>query len=101
MKARHIALVVLASAFVVTSVASARAEATKQRVQMDIKSYRRKTFARATRQPGALERESGTHACPGDPDDLGAVQRDGQEAFRWECRGWTFSGKRGTLVLRA
>ena len=43
----------------------------------------------------------GTHACPGDPDDLGVVQRDGQEVFRWECRAWTFTGKRGTIVLRS
>ena len=29
------------------------------------------------------------------------MQRDGQEVFRWECRAWTFTGKRGTLVLRS
>jgi hypothetical protein len=37
MNARHIAVVLLVSAFVVTSVASARVEATKQRVQIDMK----------------------------------------------------------------
>ena len=101
MNARHIAVVVLASAFVVTSVASARAEATRQRVQIDMKIHPKKTFALATLQSGALKRDSGTHACPGEPDDLGSVQRDGQEVFRWECRAWTFTGKRGTLVLRS
>ena len=101
MNARHIAVVVLASALVVTSVASARAEATRQRVQIDMKIHPKKTFALATLQSGALKRDSGTHACPGEPDDLGSVQRDGQEVFRWECRAWTFTGKRGTLVLRS
>jgi hypothetical protein len=101
MNARHIAVVLLVSAFVVTSVASARVEATKQRVQIDMKIYPKKTFALATLQSGALKRDSGTHACTGDPDELAEVQRDGQQAFPWECRAWVFTGKRGTLVLRS
>ena len=102
MKARHIAVVALATAFVVTSVASADTDAMKQRVQIDMKIHPAKTFALATLQSGPLTRDSGTHACNGgDPDDLGTVQRDGQEAFRWECRAWTFAGKRGKLVLRS
>ena len=27
--------------------------------------------------------------------------RDGQEVFRWTCRAWVFTGKRGKLVLRS
>jgi hypothetical protein len=101
MRAPRAIVVVLTAAFVLTSFASASADATKQRVQIDMKIHPKKTFALATLQTGALKRDSGTHACPGDPDDLGTVQRDGQEAFRWECRAWMFTGKRGTLVLRS
>ena len=99
MRAPRALVVVLTAAFVLTSFASAGADATKQRVQIDMKIHPKKTFALATLQSGALKRDSGTHTCPGDPDELGVVQRDGQEIFRWECRAWTFSGKRGTLVL--
>ena len=101
MRAPRAIVVVLTAAFVLTSFASASADATKQRVQIDMKIHPKKTFALATLQTGALKRDSGTHACPGDPDDLGAVQRDGQESFRWECRAWMFTGKRGRLVLRS
>ena len=101
MRAQQAMLVVLVAAVALTSVAAAGPAPTKQRVQIDMKIYPKKTFALATLQSGALKRDSGTHACPGDPDDLGAVQRDGQEAFRWECRAWTFTGKRGKLVLRS
>src|SRR5688572_8248065 len=101
MRALQATFVALAAAVALTSVAAAGPAPTKQRVQIDMKIHPKKTFALATLQSGALERDSGTHACPGDPDDLGTVQRDGQEAFRWECRAWTFTGKRGTLVLRS
>lgn len=101
MRAPQAMFVVLAAAVALTSVAAAGPAATKQRVQIDMKIHPKKTFALATLQSGALKRDSGTHACPGDPDDLGTVQRDGQEVFRWECRAWTFTGKRGTLVLRS
>ena len=59
MKARHIAVVVLASAFVVTSVASADADATKQRVQIDMKIHPKKTFALATLQCGCAQARLG------------------------------------------
>jgi len=101
MRAPRAIVVVLTAAFVLTSFASAGPAATKQRVQIDMKIHPKKTFALATLQSGALKRDSGTHTCPGEPDDLGTVQRDGQEAFPWECRAWTFTGKRGTLVLRS
>lgn len=102
MRALQAMFVVLAAVVALTSVAAAGPAATKQRIQIDMKIHPTKTFALATLQSGPLKRDSGTHACNGgDPDDLGAVQRDGQEAFRWECRAWTFTGKRGTLVLRS
>ena len=102
MRALQAIFVVLAAAIALTSVAAAGPAPTKQRVQIDMKIHPKKTFALATLQSGALKRDSGTHACNGgDPDDLGTVQRDGQEAFRWECRAWEFTGKRGTLVLRS
>lgn len=102
MRALQAMFVLLAAAVALTSVAAAGPAPTKQRVQIDMKIYPKKTFALATLQSGALKRDSGTHACNGgDPDDLGTVQRDGQESFRWECRAWMFTGKRGTLVLRS
>jgi hypothetical protein len=93
------AVVVLAAAFVLTSVASAGAAPTKQRVQIDLKVSPGKTFALATLQSGALKRDSGTlGACTGETN--GETLRDGQELFLNECRAAEFRGKRGTLVLR-
>ncbi len=43
MKARHAAVVALAAAFVVTSVASADTDATKQRLQIDMKVHPKTT----------------------------------------------------------
>jgi len=100
MKARHAAVVALAAAFVVTSVASADTDATKQRVQIDMKVHPKTTFVLTPLQGGAIENDSGKQSCDGEPTKR-TVYRDGQESFLWVCGAWTFTGKRGTLVLRS
>lgn len=99
MKARHAVFVALAAAFVVTSIASASDNATKQRVQIDMK-IQPKTFVLTPLQGGAIENDSGKQSCDREPTKR-TVYRDGQEAYPWACDAWTFTGKRGTLVLRS
>jgi hypothetical protein len=93
-------LVALAATFMVTSFASAGAEVTKQRVQIDMKISPKKTFVLTPLQGGAIENDSGKQSCDGEPRKR-TVYRDGQEAYPWSCDAWTFTGKRGTLVLRS
>src|SRR3990170_2328232 len=100
MKARHAVLVALAAAVMLTSVAAAGADATKQRVQIDLKSFPGDSFVLTPLQAGALERDSGTARCNTE-NNRGEVLRDGQEAFLYECGALVFTGKRGTLVLRS
>lgn len=99
MNARHIALVALAAAFLTTSVASAGADATKQRVQIDTK-HPGNTFTLKPLQAGAIKRDSGTGGCKGEPVK-GEMLRDGQQSWPWGCRALVFTGNRGTLVLRS
>jgi hypothetical protein len=98
MRALRAVFVALAAAVMLTSVASAGA--TKQRVEINMKIFPAKTFVLTPLQAGALERDSGTQGCDGEPDKL-EVLRDGQQIFPWTCRAWVFTGKRGTLVLRS
>jgi len=100
MRALQAVFVALAAAVLLTAVASAGADATKQRVQIDMKIHPAGTFVLAPLQGGALKRDSGTQGCKGEPDK-GGVLRDGQESWPWVCRAWVFTGKRGTLVLRS
>lgn len=100
MRAPQAVFVTLAAACILTSVASAGADATKQRVQIDMKIFPEKTFVLAPLQAGALKPDSGTHSCDEDTD-LGEAMRDGQETFPQKCRAWVFTGKRGTLVLQS
>jgi hypothetical protein len=99
MKTRYVVLVALTAAVMLTSVAAAGPDATKQRVQIDMK-YPGKTFTLTPLQPGAIERDSGTQGCSAEPDK-GEALRDGQESWPWVCRAWVFNGKRGKLVLRS
>ena len=99
MRALQSVFVVLAAAML-TSVASAGDDATKQRVEINMKIFPKKMFVLTPLQAGALERDSGTQSCNGEPDK-GEVLRDGQEIFPWTCRAWVFNGKRGKLVLRS
>ena len=100
MRAPRAIVVALAAAIAVTSTASADTEATKQRVQIDMKINPKKTFVLTPLQGGAVENDSGKQSCDGEPTKR-TVYRDGQEAYPWNCDAWTFTGRRGTLVLRS
>jgi len=102
MRALQAVFAALAAAVALTSVAAADPAATKQRVQIDMKIRPADTFVLTPLEGGALERDSGTQGCKGEPDKGGVgVLRDGQESWPWVCRAWVFTGKRGTLVLRS
>jgi hypothetical protein len=99
MKALHAVFVALATAVMLTSVAAAGPAPTKQRVQIDTK-YPGPTFTLTGLEAGAIKNDTGKQSCDGEPTKR-TVNRDGQEAYIWECAAWTFVGKRGTLVLRS
>jgi hypothetical protein len=101
MKALFSALVALAAALAVTSLAAAGPSATKQRVEINMQNYPKHTFVLTPLEAGAVKRDSGTQRCVGEPDTKRTVYREGQEAFLWDCLAWKFVGKRGTLVLRS
>jgi hypothetical protein len=100
MRALQAVFVAFAAAVMLTSVASAGADAAKQRVQIDMKINPKTTFVLTPLQGGAIENDSGKQSCDGEPTKR-TVYRDGQEAFLWDCGAWTFTGKRGKLVLRS
>ena len=100
MRALQAGFVVLAAALALTSVAASGPAPTKQRVQIDMKIHPKKTFVLTPLQGGAIANDSGKQSCDGEPTKR-TVYRDGQEAFPWDCGAWTFTGKRGTLVLRS
>ena len=60
MKARVVALVALAAAVTLTSVAAAGPAAATQRVAIDLKLYPQKTFVFTPVQAGSLKTDSGT-----------------------------------------
>lgn len=100
MKARVVALVVLAAAVTLTSVAAAGPTAAKQRVAIDMKLYPQKTFVLTPLQAGPLKTDSGTIShnflsiLPRD------VMRDGQKVTIYDGGVATLTGKRGTLTIR-
>ena len=100
MNARVIALVALATAVTLTSVAAAGPNAAKQRVAIDMKLYPQKTFVLMPLQFGPLKRDSGriSHnflSIPGRD-----VMRDGQKVTIYDGGVATLTGKRGTLTIR-
>jgi hypothetical protein len=100
MNARVVALVALASAVTLTSVAAAGPSATKQRVRIDLKLYPQKTFVLTALQAGTLKTDSGTIShdwlsVPGRD-----VMRDGQKVTIYDGGVATLTGKRGTLTIR-
>ena len=100
MKARVVALVVLAAAVTLTSVAAAGPNAGKQRVAIDMKLWPQKTFVFTPLQAGSLKRDSGTisHTLLSiTPRD---VMRDGQKVTIFDGGEATLTGKRGTLTIR-
>ena len=99
MRALRAVFVALAAAIMLTSVASAGADATKKRVQIDTK-HPGSTFTLTPLEVGAIKSDAGKQSCDGEPTKR-TVYRDGQETYPWDCGAWTFVGKRGTLVLRS
>ena len=101
MKARLAGLVAMTAAVTLTAVAAAGPAATKQRVQIDMKSIDTKspgeTFVLTPIQAGVIKRDSGTQGCV--YQSHRTVVRDGQEGHIWECP-LTLVGKHGKLVLR-
>ena len=100
MKARVVALVALAAAVTLTSVAAAGPSAAKQRVAIDLKLYPQKTFVFTPQQFGPLKTDSGTIShnflsIPGRD-----VMRDGQKVTIYDGGVATLTGKRGTLTIR-
>ena len=93
-KARVVALVVLAAAVTLTSVAAAGPAATKQRMAIDMKLYPQRTFVLTPLQTGALKPDSGTisHNCL---SILGRdVMRDGRRVTIYDGGVATLTGKR-------
>ena len=100
MRAQLVALVALAAAVTLTSVAAASPHAAKQRVAIDMKIYPQKTFVLTPLQPGPLKHDLGTInggwlSIPGK-----TVTRDGQEVTIYDGAVTTLTGKRGTLTIR-
>ena len=100
MNARVVALVALATAVSLTSVASAGPNAAKQRVAIDMKLWPQKTFVFTPLLAGPLKTDSGTIShnflsIPGRD-----VMRDGQKVTIYNGAVTTLTGKRGTLTIR-
>jgi len=104
MKARVVALVALAAAVTLTSVAAAGPQAAKQRVAIDMKicspGKSQGTFVLTPLQAGPLKRDSGTI----DSNWLSIigrdVMRDGQKVTIYDGGVATLTGRRGTLTIR-
>jgi hypothetical protein len=104
MKARLVALVALAAAIILTSVATAGPNAAKQRVAIDIKfcspGKSQGTFVLTPLRGGPLKGDSGT-ISHNFTSILGRnVVRDGQEVTIYDGGVATLTGKRGTLTVR-
>ena len=100
MKARVVALVALAAAVTLTSVAAAGPNAAKQRVAIDMKLWPQKTFVLTPLHARPLKRDSGTisHTLLSiSPHD---VMRDGQKVTIFDGGVLTLTGKLGTLTIR-
>jgi hypothetical protein len=100
MKARVVALVALAAAVTLASVAAAGPAAAKQRVAIDLKLWPQKTFVLTPLQAGPLKRDSGTIShtlLTITPHD---VMRDGQKVTIFDGGVVTLTGRLGTLTIR-
>ena len=97
MKARVVALVALAAAVTLTSVAAAGPNAAKQRVEINMKIYPQETFVLMA--AGALKRDSGSIATEREAHGRD-VMRNGQKVTIYDGQVWTLTGKQGTLTLR-
>jgi hypothetical protein len=100
MKAPVIALVALASAVTLTSVAAAGPDAVKQRVAINMTIYPQRTFVLTPLQAGPLKRDSGTIDSNWTSIPGRKVMRDGQKVTIYNGAVTTLTGKRGTLTIR-
>lgn len=100
MKARVVALVALATAVTLASVAAAGPHAAKQRVAIDMKLWPQKTFVLTPLQAGPLKTDSGTISHNWLSIAGHDVMRDGQKVTIYDGGVATLTGKRGTLTLR-
>jgi hypothetical protein len=90
MKIRLAVFLALAVAVTLTSVAESRPDAAKQRVAIEMKILPNATFVLTPLQAGAMKRDSGTVT-----EGKTLSERNGITTGLW-----TFTGKRGNLVLR-
>jgi hypothetical protein len=100
MKARVVALVALAVAVALASVAAAGPAAAKQRVAIDLRLYPQKTFVFTPLQAGPLKTDSGTISHTFLSITPRDVMRDGQKVTIFDGGVATLTGKRGTLTIR-
>ena len=100
MNARVVALVALATAVTVTSVAAAGPNVAKQRVAIDLKLWPQKTFVFTPLQAGPLKRDSGTISHTLLSITGRDVMRDGQKVTIFDGGVVTLTGRRGTLTIR-
>ena len=100
MNARVVALVALATAVTLTSVAAAGPNAAKQRVAIDMKLWPQKTFALTPLQAGPLKHESGTISHDFLSISGRDVMRDGQKVTIYDGGVATLTGRLGTLTIR-
>jgi hypothetical protein len=100
-KARHVTLVALAAAFMLTSVAAAGPNAAKQRVMITSQAAQTtqvSPFVLTPLQTGAIKRDSGKLIGGSNATDR-VVMREGQEVTIIDDVG-TYKGKRGSFVTR-
>ena len=100
MKARVVALVALAAAVTLTSVAAAGPDAAKQRVAIDMKLWPQKTFVFTPLQAGPLKTRLGHDQPQLLEHPRRDVMRDGQKVTIFDGGVATLTGKRGTLTIR-
>ena len=104
MKVQVVALVLLAAAVTLTSVAAAGPDAAKQRVAINMKicspGKSQGTFALTPQQFGSLKTDSGTISSNWTSIPGRKVMRDGQEVTIYNGAVTTLTGKRGTLTIR-
>ena len=99
MKAHQVILAAIVAAVTLTSVSAAGPEVAKQRVAISATILPAGKATLTPHRDGALARDSGTFCCAGSRTPDRIVIRDGQTVY-FHSGTWTFTGARGTLVLR-
>jgi hypothetical protein len=100
MSAKLAMVAALVAAVTLTSVASARPGATKQRVALTVTILPSGKGALTPLKEGALKPDSGSFDGVWSPSPDSTVVRDGMTVEIYRPSVWTFAGKAGSLVLR-